>query len=388
VPGQDERGVGTLKDAARRRARRLTSGLLSLVVFVGGCGPASPTAVPSPSALPAALADKTWVTSNPVDTLGAYVAGTLDGRYHLILPRDEAALTAAQFRVVSAIWTAGQNGSIEQSTLIVRDLRQDGAEIARFTASGSVGPGQAAVTTDALFFVGNGGPDVVAGIYAGSLADGSVRTLVAPGPVPADLGALIGPVAPALSIGPGVSRGAVALSPSGQTLGSAVCGPSRCHIELLHLPDGTLLRRLIGVGSRLWLLSDTILITVESGRLGALDLAGQRRWVVDDALVYQGYLTADGQRLVVLYENVQTVTTRLTVIDLASGAETVVMEWGRAAAAPWLWAAVSTDEFAVLIPNGVEPGEALEQGGGSFRADLLDLRTGTLAAGALSVSAR
>jgi hypothetical protein len=177
-------------------------------------------------------------------------------------------------------------------------------------------------------------------------------------------------------------------SPSGRILGSAVCGNGRCNIELVDPADGTTIRRFDGIPDGLWFVTDTTVVTVEYGRFGALDLAGNRRWSMEDAMAGPGYLTSDGSQLVVLYQDLRTNTRRLSVFDLVSGAERVVKEWGRAESSPFLWADVSIDDVAVLLPDGAGPVEALDRGGGSFRADLLDLRTGTLTREALLVSVR
>jgi len=358
----------------------------------GASPPPSAAESASPSALPEALAAKTWITLNPVGALGAAVAGTLDGRYHLTLPPDEVGLTAADFRVVSVIWTKAPDGSIERSTLIVRDLRENGAEVARFAVSGQVAPGQAALAGETLFFAGDGASDRVAGVYAGSLADGTVRTLIDPGPPPAELAASIGSVVFALQMGPGVSRGPVVLSPSGRTLGSNVCGNGRCTIEVVDLSGGTVQRPFTAVPFALWLLSETTVIAVDDTSVYAYDGSGGARWTLKDKRPQSaGYLTSDGSQLVVLYQDLNPgadAAVVLASVDVVSGGERVLRRWGRDQVAPLLWAAVSTDEAAVLIPGGMEPGEALDRGGGTFRADVLDLRTGALAQASLVISDR
>lgn len=352
---------------------------------------ASPSPSPSTSALPAALAAKTWVTWGPVGSLGAAVAGTLDGRYHLTLPPAEVGLAAADFRVVSAIWTKGSDGSIESSTLIVRDLRQEGAEIARFEIPDAIV--DAVIRGDLVYLAGSSARrGVISGVYAGSLADGSVRTLIAPGPVPDNLGASSGSVVFALQMGPGVSRGPVVLSPSGRTLGSAVCGNGRCNIELVDVASGKVSRPLTGIPAALWLLGETTLIGVDDTSVYGYDLSGGLRWSLKNKRPQSpGCLTSDGGRLVVLYQDLDPsadAVVILATVDVTSGANRELRRWGRDEPAPLLWAAVSTDETVVLIPNGLAPEAALDAGGGSFRADIVDIRTGTLTKGALLLSNR
>ncbi len=399
-------------DLERRAAKRLGLALLPVVLLAGGCiglgqidtGPSGSTAVPSvaispsrnaspsPPSLPEVLAAKTWVTLNPVGSLGAAVAGTLDGHYHLTLPADEVALAAADLRVVSAIWTKAPDGSTQDSTLVVRDLRRDGAEIARFETAGPVVAGQAVLSGDTLFFAGNSAPDRIAGVYAGSLADSTVRTLIDPGPVPDNLAASTGSVVFAIQTAPGVSRSPVVLSPSGRTLGSAVCGNGRCNIELVDVPSGKARQAFTGVPFGLWLLGEAVLIGVDDTSVYGYDASGRSLWALKDKRPQSpGYLTSDGSQLIVLYQDVDPnadAVVVLGVVDVSSGAERVLRRWERNEPAPLLWAAVSSDETAVLIPNGLTPEAALDAGGGSFEADLLDLQTGTLAPGALVVSAR
>jgi hypothetical protein len=103
-------------------------------------------------------------------------AGTLDGRYHLILPVGEHGATAADGRVVSVAFPPG--AVCRGSTLIVRDLRQGGAKLLELSRPDAVG--YAVLRGDTLYFAGSCGTDGIPGVYAASLVDGSVRTLIAP----------------------------------------------------------------------------------------------------------------------------------------------------------------------------------------------------------------
>lgn len=358
---------------------------------------APPSASPSaaaPISLPLGLTNKTWVTLNSVGYGGPYVAGTLDGRYHLTLPIGEIGLTAADFRVVSVVAGAqAPDGSIQGSTLIVRDLRQDGAKVLELSTPEPVTPGYAVLAVDTLYFAGNSAPDGVPGVYAASLLDGSVRTLIAPGPVPDSLSASAGPIALALQVGPSAAgRGPLVLSPSGRTLGSGVCGNGRCNVQLVDLPSGRVSQPLTGVPFGLWLLSETTLIGVDETSVYAYDVSGSLRWALKDKRPQSpGYLTSDGGQLIVLYQDVDPgadAVVVLAAVDVSSGAQRVLQRWGRNEAPPLLWAPVSTDEIAVLIPNGLTPEAALDAGGGSFHVDLLDLQTGASSPGALVVSSR
>ncbi|MER3603436.1 MAG: hypothetical protein C4298_06535, partial [Thermus sp.] len=141
-----------------------------------------------------------------------------------------------------------------------------------------------------------------------------------------------------------------------------------------------------------WLLGETNLIGVDDTSVYGYDLSGGLRWSLKNKRPQSpGYLTSDGGRLVVLYQDLDPsaeAVVILATVDVTSGANRELRRWGRDEPAPLLWAAVSTDETVVLIPNGLAPEAALDAGGGSFRADIVDIRTGTLTKGALLLSNR
>lgn len=339
--------------------------------------PSFPPSAP-PAGLPPGLVDKTWVTHDPITYGGPYVAGTLDGRYHLILPVGEHGATAADGRVVSVAFPPG--AVCRGSTLIVRDLRQGGAKLLELSRPDAVG--YAVLRGDTLYFAGSCGTDGIPGVYAASLVDGSVRTLIAPAPFPSDLGE------------PG-GRASLELSPSGATLGSGICALGGvCTIQVLDLASGRLSQPLTGTRSALWLLTDSILVTVDTVDVYGYDMAGRLRWALTNKMATNGggYLTSDGRQLIVLYEDQNPgehfASIALASVDLLSGAERVLFRWPRDVVAPFLWVDASSDAVAVLIPGGIPPEEALDRGGGSFRADLFDLQSGSLAPGALLVSER
>ena len=382
---------------ASRPGKRLGAVLFGLAVLAAGCvgtgeiaaspadsaGAGSPEASPPPSAaesaspspstsssaVPAAIAAKTWVTRGPVEGLGGAVAWTLDGRYRLTLPPAEIGLTAADFRVVSVIWTTASDGWITQSTVVVRDLREEGAEIARFELADAIVA--ADIRDDHAYVFGNvAGPGTIGGIYEASLADGALRVLLPPS------------AAADAEVPGGTARTGLAVSPSGRTLATAVCRSSRCTTQVVDLGTGQV-RELATNAAWPWWLSDSTVVVGDTGwRSYGYDLSGRLRWAREDRHGEIGYVTADGSRLVVQYESAQP-GTWISLTDLASGAERVVRAWDGSEPRPWLWPDVSTDDVAVLLPE--DPG-ALEHR--DLRADLLDLRTGALTPGALLVSAR
>ncbi len=332
----------------------------------------SPNPSPSPSALPETLAAKTWVISGPVGPLGGAVAGTLDGRFHLALPPDEVGLTAADFRVVSVIWTRGADGWVSQSTLVVRDLRQAGAEIARFVVSDAIV--DATIRNDHVYLAGNiASPGMIGGLYEASLADGAVRVLIPPS------------AAPDAGVPGGSAATGFAVSPSGRTVAQAVCRSGGCTTQVLDLGTGRVRELSTNSAWPWWVTETTVIVGDDGGRYYAYDLSGRLRWAHTDRRADTGYPTSDGGRLIVQYEEDRQPGIWISSTDLASGAERVLQSWGPSHG--WLWAHVSTDDVAVVLPSGVaDPVELVEQG--SFQVDLLDLRTGALTPGAVLVSTR
>ena len=81
-----------------------------------------PQATETPPALlplPEGLTNRTWVTLSPVEGVG-YVAGTLDGRSHLVLPEGESPLAASDGRVLSIRFgPVAASGLASSSTVIV-----------------------------------------------------------------------------------------------------------------------------------------------------------------------------------------------------------------------------------------------------------------------------
>ncbi|MER3418217.1 MAG: hypothetical protein C4343_03725 [Chloroflexota bacterium] len=221
---------------------------------------------------------------------------------------------------------------------------------------------------------------VISGVYAGSLADGAVRVLIPPVAVP-DAGAPGGSAATGFAV-----------SPSGRTLAQAVCRSGRCTTQVLDLGTGQVRELPTNSAWPAWL-SDTAVVVVDSSGFYGYELSGRLRWAYPDRPISTGYVTSDGRRLVVQYEEHKDTAggSAISLVDLASGGERILEKWDRLQPWPWLWADVSSDDLAVLLPSGVGPGGpafALEQGDGSFRADLLDLETGTLTPGALLVTAQ
>lgn len=340
----------------------------------------SPTPTPTPPPLPAGLDNKTWVTRNEVEGVG-YVAGTLDGRHHLVLPAGEFPLDARAGRVLSVRHgPIAASGLATSSTVIVRDVAS-GKVIIEVERPGAIAyavmGGDTAYVTAEYTEV----PGEVPAVDAISLADGSVREVI-----PAqDIGVDPKGQAPWNA----AHGGLLTLSPSGRTLGSCIWQNSLCDIETLDLETGVLNRAVAGLAGGLWLLSDEVLVAVvgEADTAGYDAATGKLLWVIEGARAQSGYLLSDGLTLVEAYQDVGTSARIVATVDIRSGARYELLDTPKEELNPSLWAEASNDRYAVLIPGGQGLDVALA-GTGSFLADLLDLSTGKIERSALRVSTR
>ena len=237
--------------------------------------PASPTPMPTPPPLPEGLTNRTWVALNPVEGVG-YVAGTLDGRSHLVLPEGENPLAASDGRVLAVRYgPVAASGFPSSSTVIVRDVAS-GKVIVEVERPGAIG--YAVMDADTAYVAASYTevPGEVPGVEALSLADGSVREVIPSQVIPVDQKGQ----APWNA----ASRGPLALSPSGRTLGSCIWLNNLCDIETLELWTGTLTRTVTGLAGGLWLLSDEVLVTLGDVGTSGLDIAtGKLLWVIEGA---------------------------------------------------------------------------------------------------------
>jgi hypothetical protein len=348
--------------------------LLGACTTTGGAGPSTPAAIspttsPSPVAtptstlaLPPDLADATWVTMDPPSYGGSEVAGTLTQRTRLVLPPGERALAAGNGLVLST-------GLGPSDVLTVRSVSIAGALPVTWTAPGQVGSGQ--LVGDAVVYTA-GGPGELPGIYLHPLSGAAERVLTPPAPSPDGRGPLI-------------------VAPSGDLVGSSICQAGNCDLQLIDLRTGSVSVPVHAVASFLSYLTDNLILTVDDTTLYAYGVGGGLRWSIPDMRLDNGggYLTSDGSRLIALYHDLSpaaTNATRLSAVDLKTGTRSVVMTWGANTVTPWLWGAVSSDTAAVLLPDG-QPPESQLAATNSIRGDVLDLTTGTLAAGALELPA-
>ena len=77
---------------------------------------------------------------------------------------------------------------------------------------------------------------------------------------------------------------------------------------------------------------------------------------------------------------------RISVVDAATGALTVLMEGTVLADARFLWTQASNDQTAVLLHPAYFPDTALRAGDGKFSIDALNLDTGAVTSRALEVA--
>jgi len=223
-------------------------------------------------------------------------------------------------------------------------------------------------------------PGEVPAVDAISLADGSVREVIAPQVIAVD--------PKGQAPWNAAHGGLLTLSPSGRTLGSCIWQNNLCDIETLDLGTGTLTRAVTGLAGGLWLLSDEVLVAVGDADTYGYDAAtGKLLWVIEGARAQSGYLLSDGLTLVEAYQDVGSSARIVATVDIRSGARHELLNTPKEELNPSLWAEASNDRYAVLIPGGQGLDVALA-GTGSFVADLLDLSTGKIERAALRVSTR
>lgn len=346
-----------------------------------GSTPPEATATPPVGvSLPVGLTNRTWVTLSPVEGVG-YVAGTLDGRYHLILPAGEVPLAASDGRVLAMRYgPIAASGLATSSTVILRDVAS-GKAIVEVELPGAIAYGVLGAQTAYVAAIMTEIPGEVPAVDAISLADGSLREVIPPQVIPVD--------AQGQAPWNAAARGPIHLSPSGRTLGSCVFLNNLCDVQTLDLATGTLTRAVTALAGGFWLLSDEVLVTVGEADTAGYDITtGKRLWAHEDARAESGgYVLSDGSTLIQAYQDIAESERVVATIDLRSGASRELLRVPKTEPAPDLWAEASNDRYAVLIPGGQGLDVALAATG-SFLADLLDLSTGKIERGALRVSTR
>jgi hypothetical protein len=325
------------------------------------------------------------VTYSEVEGIG-HVAGTLDGRHQLVLPAGEFPLDARDGRVLSARYgPVGPSGVPTTSTVIVRDVATGDVlvevDLPVAIASGVLGADTAYVAAS-----DSERPGLVPAVQAISLTDGTIREVLPAQDIGVDPDGL-----PPWNA---ASRGPLALSPSGRTLGSCIFQNLRCDIQVVDLETGSTWIRVRGHVGGLWLLSDEVLVAVVThvGITGYDIAAGKVLWSREEARAESGgYILSDGLTLVLAFADYDAIERVVAKIDLRTGAThellRVDVAYPSTEPSPDLWAAASNDRYAVLVYVGPPPAEALVATG-SLTADLLDLSTGSIERLTLHVSIR
>jgi hypothetical protein len=354
------------------------------------------------------------VTLNRVEGIG-HVAGTLDGRHHLVLPADEFPLDVRDGRVFSVRrGPVAASGFAKSSTVIVRDVAS-GDVLVQADVPGDLATGSGVLGADVAYVSAwaTEVPGVVPAIYAVSLADGTIREVlpaqdvgVDPTGSPHSRVASGGPLLLSasgrlaslpLTVAGTTSRGPLALSPSGRTLGSCIFKEGRCDIQVVDLETGSLRIPVRGFAGGLGWLSDEILVllghTAAHFGISGYEIAtGKLLWRHEQARAESGgYLLSDGSTLVQAFQDLAVGERVVATIDLRTGAIhellRVDVAWPSTEPSPDLWAAASNDRYAVLVYVGPSPAEALVATG-SLTADLLDLSTGSIERFTLHASIR
>ena len=170
------------------------------------------------------------------------------------------------------------------------------------------------------------------------------------------------------------TRGPIAVSPTGQTIGSTVCTVSGCRTQIASLLSGDVVT--IHDQYLRWL-SDTHALLNEGTKLRAYRLKSQSvAWEIGDEAdsrdFYRSYFLDDGTLLLSWHHGVDDESWRyeLSRIDVSSGdRETIESFAGELAFGVGLESDFSTERFAVLVVDWPIEG-ALQEGGGIFVFDL------------------
>lgn len=185
----------------------------------------------------------------------------------LRIPPQEVVLAVSDDQVASVMPT-GPAGS----TLVIRDLAS-GRELVRLMRPEQVSTGVFA--GGSLYFTGAMTDWSDSGVSAIDLANLPVREVIASAPWPADWG----------GDGSGI-RNALAVSPTGRTIGAPACGPvlvapQRCFVDVIDVASGSVTRPVSDTPLYLWDMSDTMLFAVPEERLFVVALdrkTGERQW--------------------------------------------------------------------------------------------------------------
>jgi len=320
--------------------------------------PAAPGA-----AVPPGLVGRTWLAPGAA---GGWVAGVLGRESRLEIRAGELPVRAADGRVATVAFRADQTGS----TVRVREVTT-GRVLVELARSENIG--SAVFAADRLLVSGHDPvrTGVDPGVAAVSLVDGTVSQVIEPGPLPDGW--------------TGSGARALVRSPSGRTVVSSLCAGGRCALDVIDPASGTVQRLIDELAGFPVALSDEVVIVVadDQSRLAAYDLAtGQRLWQRTGAEFQYGYVTSDGRYVLSYLDHREPWRFIVSVIDPRTNDERVVLARDPAEGLV-LWPELSGDEQAVLGAGGRF--EDVSQGAPVVRADLLDLASGALARGGITV---
>jgi hypothetical protein len=363
VPAQRTRGAG----------RRRLGLLVAVVLLQAGCvgttrapGGASPPSAPASSngapSAPPGLVGKPWLAAT---ARGSWVVGVVGSDARLALTAGELPVASADGLVASAAIRSDQTGS----TVRVREIAS-GRLLAEIDRPGNVS--SAVFVGDRLIVAGHDPmPAGDPGVASISLADGSVSTLVEPGPLPAGW---VGSAARSLVI-----------SRSGRTVVSGLCLAGRCAIDVIDTAGGLTQRIVDEVDAFPALATDDVLIAGpdDGSSLEALDLAtGRETWRREEAEFQYSYLTSDGRLVLSYIDHREPWSFVVSVIDPQTNDERVVLRRDPGDGLT-LWPGLSGDDLAVLGTGGRF--EDVSTAAPTVRASLLDLATGRLVPGGISI---
>jgi hypothetical protein len=360
--------------------RRRVGCLVVLAGLAAGCvapnvgGPAGPPTDPSgrlqvpagdgsaapvgPGFVPPGLVGTNWFAPGAAP---AWVAGIAGSSERLELPESELPIEAGGGLVASVGPRSGEAGSIVR----VREIAT-GRVVTEVTRPENVDLGLLA--GDWLVIAGH---DPVEPSVSVSLVDGSVRELIAAGPLPDGWS--------------GSAARTLAASPSGRTIASGLCLEDRCAIDIIEPSSGSVRRIAASIEAFPGPMTDEVLIVARDDLSGvaALEItSGEQLWQRSGAEFQHAYVTSDGRYVLSYLDHREPWRFRVSVIDPRTNEERVVLE-----ADPneglTLWPDLSSDGLAAIGVGGRF--EDVAQGSALVRARVLDLASGELVPGGISI---
>ncbi len=364
VPAHRNRGADRRRLGLLVAVVLLQAGCVGLTGAPGGASsPSAPASSHEAPSAPPGLVGKPWLAAT---AQGSWIVGIVGSDARLAVAAGELPIASADGLVASAAIRSDQTGS----TVRVRAIAS-GRLVTEIDRPENVS--SAVFVGDRLIVAGHDPLRVASdpGVVSISLADGSVSTLVEPGPLPNGWA--------------GSAARSLVASQSGRTVVSGLCLASRCAIDVLDTDGGPARRIVDEVDAFPALVTDDTLIAGpdDLSTLEALDLAtGREAWRREGAEFQYSYLTSDGRLVLSYIDHREPWRFVVSVIDPRTNDERVVLRRDPGDGLT-LWPGLSGDDLAVLGTGGRF--EDVSAATPVVRASLLDLATGRLVPGGVSI---